>query len=103
MSEEPIELRLVVTGADDCPILLSNIAIVQNEHNEFILTFGQYSPPIVIGSEEERRRRLASMSALPVNVIARIGMTPDRMAEFIDALQKNYGRWRDRQSQQQGG
>lgn len=94
--DDDVQLRLFVTGADDVPIVFSNMAIVQHERQEFILTFAQYSPPLVLGDAAEQREQLEAMPYLPVNVVARIGMTPDRLREFIQILQENYDAFQEK-------
>ena len=97
MAEEPIELRLFVTGAEDVPITFSNLAIVQHEQQEFVLTFAQYSPPLILGDADSQRQQIESMPYLPVKVVSRIGMTAPRMAQLIQVLQENYNNYQGKQ------
>jgi len=100
--EERIDLPLLVTGADEVPIVFSNIMIVQHEQKEFILTFCQYSPPLTLGPPEAQVEQMKSMPYVPVKVVARIGLTPQRMTELIQILQDNYEKWRAKQSSGEG-
>ena len=88
-SPPPIEIPLVLTGQSEVPILFSNWAIVQHQNQEFVITFGQFTPPIITGTPEEQRRQAESTPALPVKVIARVGMTTQRMTELVRSLQEN--------------
>ena len=100
MAEESIELPLYVIGADEVPILFSNLMVVQHEQKEFILTFCQFSPPLALGPPEAQREQVKSMPYVPVKVVARVGLTPQRLSELIGILQENYNTWL---AKQQGG
>lgn len=91
--KDSVELPAIVTGADEVPILFSNIMIVQHQEKEFILSFCQASPPLTIGPPEAQLEQMRSMPYLPIKVVARIGMTPQRMTELIKILQVNYQTW----------
>lgn len=75
------------------PILFANVILAQHMNDEFIISFGQASPPVLMGSEEERREALANITAVPVKAVARIGVTPQRMREFLDAMWQNLERY----------
>jgi hypothetical protein len=100
MAEETVQLPLLITGADDVPIVFTNMMIVQHEEQEFMLTFCQYSPPLALGPPEARLEQMRSIGYVPVKVVARVGFTPQRMQELIGILQNNYQKW---QAKQGGG
>ena len=93
MSEEQIELPLFFIGSEDVPIVLSNLQVIQHVQQEFIITFGQFSPPIVLGSPEEQMEQAKSKQYLPVKTVARVAMSPQRVADLIKALQENLNAW----------
>jgi len=101
MVEERVEVPLYIVGADEVPILFSNLMVIQHEQKEFMITFCQYSPPLTLGPPEARLEQVKSMPYVPVKVVARIGLTPERLTELIKILQDNYDRWLAKQ--QQGG
>ena len=94
MSEEQIELPLFFIGSEDVPIVLSNLQVIQHVQQEFIITFGQFSPPIVLGSPEEQMEQAKSKQYLPVKTVARVAMSPQRVADLIRALQENLNTWK---------
>ena len=94
MSEEQIELPFFFIGAEDVQIVLSNLQVIQHVQQEFIITFGQFSPPIVMGSPEEQKEQVKSKPYLPVKTVARVAMSPERVANLIEALQSNLGKWK---------
>jgi len=100
VTQEQIDLPFFVVGAEDTPILFSNLIVAQHEEREFILTFCQYTPPLALGPPERQRDQIKSMPYLPVKAIARIGLTPQRLEQLIGVLQANYETWKRKQ---QGG
>ena len=80
---------IVVTGLEDVPILFSNQFYGQFHQTEFIITFCQIQPPLLVGTQEEVRQQAEHISAVPARVVARIGLTTQRMTELIRVLQEN--------------
>ena len=80
---------IVVTGLDDVPILFSNQFYIQFHQTEFILTFCQIQPPLLLGTPEEVAVQAERITSVPARVVARIGLTPQRMTELVRILQEN--------------
>ena len=80
---------IVVTGLNEVPILFSNQFYVQHHITEFIVTFCQIQPPLIVGSPEEVQRQAEYLTSVPAQVVARIGLTPQRMGELVRVLQEN--------------
>jgi len=99
--EEEVQIPLVIIGVEDTPIIFSNFQVVQHEQREFIVTFAQYSPPLTLGSPEEQQEALKRTAYLPVKTVARIGLTPERLEQLIEMLQRNYNTWRAKQGESQ--
>ena len=99
---ESLSVPLFIVGAEDVPIMFSNVLLSQHLQNEFILTFGQYAPPPTLGSPEEQLEQVRNMPYVPVKVVARIGLTPDRLLELIQVLDTNYKAWELTKHQDQG-
>lgn len=93
MPDEEVALPLFFIGAEDIPIVLSNLQVIQHVQQEFIITFGQFSPPIVLGTPEEQMEQAKSKPYLPVKTVARVAMSPQRVADLIKALQENLDTW----------
>ena len=92
-ADEGVDIPLVVTGEDEVPILFVNFAAVGHEKSEFILTFGQMTQPLLLGSPEERVRQAKQLGAVPLRIVARLGMTHQRMAALAQALNENLSRY----------
>jgi hypothetical protein len=97
MPDEKVELPFFFIGSEDVPIVLSNLQVIQHVQQEFIITFGQYSPPVVLGTPEEQFEQMKSKPYLPVKTVARVAMSPQRLADLIKALQGNYENWKSAQ------
>ena len=100
MPDEKVELPFFFIGSEDVPIVLSNLQVIQHIQQEFIITFGQFSPPVVLGTPEEQMEQMKSKPYLPVKTVARVAMSPQRVGDLITALQRNLDKWK---AQQGGG
>jgi hypothetical protein len=90
-TEEPegVQLPSVWVGADETPIAFANQFVCQFQPNEFVLTIGQASAPILLGTPDQIREQVEELSFIPVRTLARIGLTRTRVQELIAALQAN--------------
>lgn len=95
--EEGIALPFFFIGTEDVPIQLSNFQVVQHVQQEFIITFAQFAPPLVIGTPEEQKEQVEAKPYLPVKTVSRLAMSPERVLDLIKALQQNYDNWKAQQ------
>jgi hypothetical protein len=87
---EEIAVPIVWVGVDDLPVLAVNQMVIQHTaRDEFILSFGALTPPVVLGDEEQRREQLKRMTFVSVKPVARLGFNRNRMQELIRILQEN--------------
>ena len=86
-------LPIVREGIEDVPILFANDFVVQTHETEFILTVGQLQPPVLIGSAEERREQLDRAGYVSVRVVARLGLTEQRMGQLVEVLSQHWERY----------
>lgn len=96
--EELIQIPLVWLGVEDAEIAFVNQLVVQHQGSEFILTFGQQAPPMLFGGPEENIRQAREVEYVPVKVAVRIGLTAQRMAEFVKVMQQNLQKYEQRGS-----
>ena len=87
--QDVISLPITYLGLEDMPILFANQFVIQHEKNEFVLTVGQLQPPILLGTPEERKEQAKKLTYVPIRVVARFGLTRQRLAELIEVLQSN--------------
>jgi hypothetical protein len=66
----------------------TNIVVQHTEH-EFIVSFFEAYPPIVLGDPKERQATLEQLSSVPAVCVARLIVAPERLAEFVKVLQDN--------------
>lgn len=87
MDEDRREVPLTWIGIEDVPILTINQMLGQAlTPQEFILTLGQVAPPVLLGTEEQRREQLQMITFAAVKPVARIGLTRQRVEELIRIL-----------------
>jgi hypothetical protein len=75
---------------DETPILFANHFLVQHEIEEFVVSLGQVVGPPAVGPPEDLTRPVAPIHDahhVPINTLARVGLTRHRMTELIELLQ----------------
>ncbi len=83
---KPLEWQI----PDDMLILWANNFVIQHTENEFIVTFFQVAPPILI---QARREDIEAIESVPARAVARIALTPHAMAELLRVMTENYERY----------
>lgn len=90
MNEEEGRLVPVVwVGLDEVPIMLANQFVIQGGDSELLLTIGQLAPPMLLGSDDERRQQAEAISYVPIRPLCRVSLTAERLAELIDVLSQH--------------
>jgi len=97
--EAGIAVPIVYVGGEDVPVLLANQFVIQHEQNEFVLTLGQVTPPILLGTLEERREQAQKLAYVPVKVVARVAFTRERLVELIEVLQEHLRKYDTRRGE----
>ena len=69
------------------PVRPVNQFVAQAGPHEHILTLGFIAPPIVLDSDDQER--VKAMKSIPVDVVARILLTPAGMRELAGVLIKH--------------
>lgn len=86
---EEIQIPATWVGIDETTVIFANQFIIQFNGNEFFLTAGQMSPPVVVGTPEEIREQLKRLPFLPVRVVSRLAFTSETMGLLVGILQEN--------------
>ncbi|MGB2799730.1 MAG: DUF3467 domain-containing protein [Dehalococcoidia bacterium] len=81
------EVPIRIEGFDEVPITHVNHIFVVHTTDEFFITFAQLHPPYWVEPTKEEMEQLTHLSA---KVVARIALSPGKMKELIDVLNKNY-------------
>lgn len=63
--------------------------IVQHSEHEFILSFFEVFPPVLLGSPDEQKKQAAEIKSIKSECVARVVVSADRMADFVRVLQDN--------------
>ena len=63
--------------------------VVQHTEHEFVISFFEVYPPVILGDPEERKNALEQVEAVPAICVSRVIVAPGRLAEFIQVLQDN--------------
>ena len=90
--QQGVRLPITYVGIEETPILFVNNFVVQHDQNEFVLMAGQVQKPLLLGTPEERREQAERITYIPVNIVARLGFTRERLVSLIEMLQTNLRR-----------
>lgn len=108
MSEETrreIQIPVLWSGAEDVPLVLVNQVLGQvGQQGEVILTFGQITPPLLMGTPEQQAEQVSEIPFVSVKPVARLALTKaglDDLVRVLQETQKNYER-AQRQTRQAG-
>jgi hypothetical protein len=93
---------VIWVGLDDVPIMFANQFVIQGAGSELTLTIGQLAPPMLLGSEDERRQQAEAISYIPVKPLSRVSLTTERLAELIDVLSQHQEQMQGPQSAPRG-
>ncbi len=64
--------------------------VVQRLENEFLISFFEMKPPILLGDPELIAEKLEGVKSAQANCVAQIIVAHNKLPSFIEALQKNY-------------
>ena len=93
-------------NVEGVPVYFTNQFVCQYNQDEFILTWGQMTPPMLLGDVQDRAEQLHHLEYVPVKPLARVAFTYTRLVELIQVLQINreqYERELQARRQQMGG
>lgn len=71
----------------------ANNMVVQHTDNEFIVSFFETLPPLIIGSPEDTRAQFDEVKEVRAKCLARIIIPPNKMKDFIQALNGNLAKF----------
>ena len=81
-------VSVVVTGADELPILFANAFFLQaSGDGTFILTVAQAAPPIFVGTPDEQQEQLLQLGSVSGRPLVRIAVSAAKLREFADVVQ----------------
>ncbi len=77
----------------ETPGLISRYAnnmFVNHSASEFIISFYEIRPPLLLGTPEQVQEQVESIESVDAECVVRIIVPPDRLPGIIKALQENY-------------
>ena len=63
--------------------------VVQRMENEYLISFFEIKPPILLGEKDEVIRMAKEMKYITANCVAQVIVAADKMPGFVEALSKN--------------
>jgi len=84
-----VELPIEWIVPDDMVSRYATNMVVQSTEHEFIISFFEMKPPLIVGDQAKISERVSELTSLPAVCIARIIVASDKMPEFVDALKRN--------------
>lgn len=81
---QPISLQINWRGAETVPVHLGNQFLLQYTTEGYILSFGQVTPPAIIGPTAEE---IQAIEEIPIVVLGRVLMTPERTLALKNLLE----------------
>ncbi|MBU4226023.1 MAG: hypothetical protein KKC71_09410 [Chloroflexi bacterium] len=67
--------------------------VVQRLENEFLISFFEIKPPIILGEPDKIESRLKELKSLRADCVAQIIVAEDKMPSFVGALESNLKRF----------
>ena len=84
------KLKLNRVYPDDLQSFLVDNVIIQQQPDRFVLSFFEvWLPTILSESEDETQEQIRSLQEVTAKCVARLVVTPDRMREFVSAIQNS--------------
>ena len=81
-------IPIIWEGVEDCPLIFSNCMLVQHTEHEFIITFAQVHPPLILRDED-----LVEVKSIRARAAVRVVLPPTRVPELIGILTENYEKY----------
>lgn len=63
--------------------------VVQHSENEFLISFFEIWPPILLGTPNEIEAQVDEIESIPAKCVGRVVVAADKFPEFIRILQEN--------------
>jgi len=108
VTEDPrtgVNVPVLWDGIEDVPLAFANQVLGQvGPQGEVILTFGQVTPPILVGKPEQQAAQAEEIPFVAVKTVARLALTKASLDDFIRVLratQKNHERAQEQSQEAQ--
>jgi len=85
----PKALPLKWVVPEDLVSRYANNFTIQHTEYEFVISFFETFPPLVLGSPDERQAQLEQLESVPAKCVARIVVSPERVQDLVQILAAN--------------
>ena len=92
-----LQVKVDWSAAEDLPVMASNVFLIQQTGQEFLITFGSAVPPIF--ETQPTPEQLAKIKSIKAKPIIRMALTPGRAVELLQHLQQQLTAYQAAQSQ----
>jgi len=93
----PIEWHI----SEDLDSKYATNLVIQHSEHEFIIDFFEMRHPLILGNPQQVREQREKLESVRAECVARIIVSPDRMQEFIDAIQANLNQYMGKEQEEQ--
>jgi hypothetical protein len=80
------EVALEFIDLKEQPILHANHFVVQIDGDEIFIIIGQFTPPMLLGSAEERQEQARRLGPVPVKTVARLALSRSKVLQLAALL-----------------
>lgn len=99
-NEQGVEIPIEWDYSENTSRYATNL-IVQHTEHEFILSFFEIKPPILLGSPEEQAQKALEIKSIKAKCVARVVISAGRMPDFLRVLQDNLNKYQARSDQEE--
>lgn len=82
--------RISVHFPEEMPTAYATNLVVQHTKHEFFISFFAIAPPLIVGTDDEKRARVEQIEQVTAQPLVKVVVSASRMPEFIKVLQDNY-------------
>ena len=87
MADEDVVVPTLWVGLDEAPVVFANQFVGQVQQDEIIVSLGSMVlPPIMAGTQEERREQISAVSHVAIRPVLRFALTRRRAEEMMLVL-----------------
>lgn len=89
---QPLVLPIEWNVPDGTVARYATNMVVQRLENEFLISFFEILPPMVLGEPSEISKKLKQINSVTANCVAQIIVSAEKMPAFVDALDNSIKR-----------
>jgi len=77
----------------------ANYMTIQQDGHEFYLSFFEITPPLALGTPEQRREQLKELGSVKGTCVARIVFSAERMPGIVEVLHEQVEKYKSRKEE----